>query len=295
MLSKLKCQPNKRHTLMLIASLAAICIASILLDFIVMSKIDSQPITIAQYNTKNITASVVSMQIETKPKRKPIIRKYNKYARDMRKNIRKPNKTEVRKKRKSKTRDFLRNIFGHGQNMDCNLPGVGDLKEIGRPRRCRFGRRWRPKRNKTKYYYCNITNTPSISHLLTNNNQYNLLNLTINDINKLKQMRLQKPKACNKNRQHSNHLNRQNINLDDENNFVPFINRCKVMNYALQPDLFQYYGHNYTQWAYIHVFKSGGNTVIETWINMARQYRKNYKFRAARKVYLRWWNETINY
>eukprot|EP00483_Globobulimina_turgida_P013039 UN13063 len=126
------------------------------------------------------------------------------------------------------------------------------------------------------------------------NNKYNILQLTMDKINKLKKIRLQKPTACHPNRKHANHLNAQNIDLDDENNLVPFINRCKIMGYDIQPDLFQYYGYRDTKMGYIHVFKSGGNTVIETWKNMQKSW-KNNGLNEGMKVYLRWWNETKRY
>ena len=85
-----------------------------------------------------------------------------------------------------------------------------------------------------------------------------------------------------------------NKRLGLKDDLVPFINRCKVNIYRKQPDLFEYYGSATTKIGYMHVFKSGGSTVIKTWENVREYVGKGLTGKnAPLKVHWRRWEDDI--
>ena len=124
----------------------------------------------------------------------------------------------------------------------------------------RLKHHWKDPASKFKddYQYCDVHNISALSQWnKEHNSMIDQLNAT--KIEKLKQMRTERPKACDNKRAHPSYLKKQDLYLDEEHNLVPFINRCKIKGYATQPDLFEYIGGENTDAAYMHVFKSGMN------------------------------------
>ena len=142
-------------------------------------------------------------------------------------------------------------------------------------------------RFKDDYQYCDMSNISTVSQFLIQHNSQ-IDTLTPQKIEQLKTMRITKPKACNPSRENPSYLQKWNINLEEKGNLVPFINRCNVKAYYQQPDLFEYYAGSNTKAAYMHVFKSGGTTVIQTWENMQRNLGVRGPHKAM-KVHHRQW------
>ena len=169
-------------------------------------------------------------------------------------------------RKKYKTRKQPYKTLGHDSgeyhryNRSKILSRFRNRAKRGKYFRRKFGRD-RASLFKDGYPYCDKSKIPSLSNMLKEYNSHKD-ELTPQRIEELKKIRLTRPEPCDKERKNPSHLSKFDMNLDDEGNLVPYINRCKVMGYRDQPDLFEYYGGARTLAAYMHVFKSGMFVVL---------------------------------